>query len=315
MASTKQKIKQATSSMKLDALCKAIEKIPTTGRFHADEAFRAFIQHALVCMVEANKHQCEPLFLTDANFRKLGFKPVDRDAVMPGQAEIGAATTAYFEAVQASKPFTDLLTPVHAHFLATGHKGLGQYFTPWDLAKVASAIAGDHHKRNTRPQQLDLSDPCCGAGALLLACIQDDLWAHDNVSDFHAAAISIRVHANDLDPFCSAMTALQLVSNQVIHGIGLGEVVIEVGNTLTRNTERVLHTKARARLAGGIAAYGSSATFAELEILSHLNKLGEDTSAPAATARQTCNDAYDHMAAWDRTWNELRPRFETDKAA
>ena len=319
MSSTKQKIKVEVGAMNVGALCKAIEKIPCKGgRFKASEAFGSFIQHALVVMVEGNRETGEPLFLTDAQFRKLGFTPIDPDVPLPGQDAIGTAVTAYFEAVRDNEPFTDLLTPVHAHFLGQyGGEGLGQYFTPWDLAKLAAALSVDHSKRHGRPAPLRINDPCCGAGGLLLAAIQDDLARFTNHDERFAAAFSLHVHANDIDPLCSAMTALQLTTNQLIHSLALGEVRIEVGDTLTKKVECVFKTKSRFALSRGVASFGTPAKLADLLILDALDGVGVAKSKDECTLQVITNPPFGKgaMAAWDRAWPEIRKQIEEEKAA
>lgn len=319
MSSIKQKIKSDVGAKNVGALCKAIEKIPCkSGRFKASEAFGTFIQHALVSTVEANRNLGEPLFLTDAQFRKLGFTPIDPNVPLPGQDAISAALTAYFSAVRDSEPFTDLLTPVHAYFLGQySGEGLGQYFTPWDLAKLAAALSVDHNKRHGRPTPKRVNDPCCGAGGLLLATIQDDLALFDEKNERLAAAFSLHVHANDIDPLCSAMTALQLTANQLLHSLALGEVQIEVGNALTKKVECVFKTKSRVALSRGVASFGTTFKRADLLLLDAMDRAGAAKSKDEGTLQVITNPPFGRgaMAAWDRAWPEIRTQIEEGKAA
>lgn len=135
------------------------------------------------------------------------------------------ASLAYMDAVDAASPFEDVLTQVHAHFLGrTGGNGLGQHFTPPDMTKLVAALGADHCKRHPRGRVLcRVYEPCCGAGGLVLAQIRV-LVQEGKV---------ITVHATDLDPLCSAMTALQLLANQMVHGVALRECVVTVGDVLT----------------------------------------------------------------------------------
>jgi hypothetical protein len=312
MSSTKQKIKQELSARKIAKCSQAIEKIPGPhGRTSPSKSFAIFLQHALAATVEANRQIGEPLFLTEAQFRKLGFTPIDPDADLPGKVEIERAIAAYLEAVRDNEPFTDILTPVHANFIGKGGDGLGQYFTPWDLAKLCAALSADHKKRHGQAQDPHrISDPCCGAGGLLLAAIQEDLAGNRSIMDKAQAAFAIHVHANDIDPMCAAMTALQLAANQFLHMLALGEVRIEVGDTLTGKTECVFKTKNRFALARGVAAIGTRASLPELQILDHMAGNGGNKQARPLETRILTNPPFGKgaMAAWDRTRGELLKR-------
>lgn len=312
MSSTKQKIKQELSARNVVRLSRAIEKIPgQDGRASSRRSFAIFLQHALAMMVEMNRKGGEPLFLSEAQFRKIGFTPIDPDVELPGKAEIASAVTAYLVAVRDSEPFTDLLTAVHANFVGSGGEGLGQYFTPWDLAKLCGALSADHNKRHGKAQgPYRISDPCCGAGGLLLAAIQEDLAGRKSAVEKADAAFAIHVHANDIDPMCAAMTALQLTTNQFIHMLALGEVRIEVGDTLTGKTECVFKTKNRLALARGTAALGTRATLPELQILERLAGMGRSKMADQMETRVLTNPPFGKgaMAAWDRTRSKLCDR-------
>lgn len=75
------------------------------------------------------------------------------------------------------------------------------------------------------PRRFRIHDPTCGAGGLLLGQIRSRL------EEFPAD--TIEVSGVDLDPFCVAMTALQLQASQVLHYSPLKHVDLWVGNTLT----------------------------------------------------------------------------------
>jgi hypothetical protein len=215
----------------LRTVVKAIEQIKReNGSFNPCEALSAFVQHATVSVIEANKKIGSPVFKTLASYRQLGFKTINPGVRMPNQDQIMAAVTAYMNAVREHEAFTDLLSPIFAQFLGKGGQGLGQFFTPWDIAKVTSAIAIDHQKRHGIPAINRVHEPCCGAGGLILAVIQDHIAG--SADEPLRAALSLDVSANDIDPLCAAMTALQISASQFVHGIALGQVEITVGNCL-----------------------------------------------------------------------------------
>lgn len=139
--------------------------------------------------------------------------------------EVGAAITAYFEAVTASRPFEDVLGRVHAELLAVkGGEGLGQYFTPYDLCDLIQALATDDTRRHPGASVGRVFDCCCGAGSLALAGIRSRLEL--------ISSHEIRVRAGKIDPVCAAMTALQIHMNQTFHRLPLGEVKVTVGDEL-----------------------------------------------------------------------------------
>ncbi len=76
-----------------------------------------------------------------------------------------------------------------------------------------------------------MGDPTCGAGTLLLAKL------HELVRNDPKALLGLTVKANDRDPLCSAITALQLLSNQVIWRMPIGSVVVECKDIITQYLE------------------------------------------------------------------------------
>ena len=134
------------------------------------------------------------------------------------------AADVYLAAVKEQPPFTDVLTLVHAEALGRfGGNGLGQHFTPWDLADLKGELVADHYRRHPlATASPSLYEPTSGAGGLVLGQLRH--WKGD------LGALSVVV--NDLDPLCSAMTALQLLANQFVHNKPLRECAITVGNAL-----------------------------------------------------------------------------------
>ncbi|MFZ7095506.1 N-6 DNA methylase [Luteimonas dalianensis] len=221
----------------IDALTKAIQAIPTGARWDPGRALTLFA-HAAVLGTTQRAQQGYRFLLHAKSY------PPMREALEgllfpEAQAmAIRHATSAYMDAVDAASPFEDVLTQVHAHFLGrNGGNGLGQHFTPPDMTKLVAALGADHRKRHPTGRDLcRVYEPCCGAGGLVLAQIQ--------VLVEEGKAIT--VHATDLDPLCSAMTALQLLANQMVHGVALRECVVTVGDVLT-GRERLAFASAAVR--------------------------------------------------------------------
>lgn len=133
----------------------------------------------------------------------------------------------YGAAVMHSAPFTDVLGDLHAELLARrGGDGLGQYFTPPDLADLTADLGIDFAVRHG-DEMLTIHEPACGAGGLLLALFRDKqerpgLRPEDRM-----------ILAVDIDPLCCAMTALQFCMNALVHQRPIGELIVRCGNTLT----------------------------------------------------------------------------------
>lgn len=203
------------------ALSKAIRAIPTGARWSPSQALTLFAYEGLALLVEASERGGVVAARIYAPLMAGYQGPADADQARA----VHGAVLAYLEAVRHAPPFADVLTALHADLLGHhGGNGLGQHFTPWDLSRLASSLAHDHRKRHPREAgPARLYEPCTGAGGLVLAPLQDydgDLGA-------------VRVAANDLDPLCVALTALQLLAGQMVHGKALGEVVVTVGDALT----------------------------------------------------------------------------------
>jgi len=136
------------------------------------------------------------------------------------------AGQAYGGAVETFEPFECILGQLFSEFVGTGNKNDAQYFTPWDYARALAALAPTPQK-----DEWSMGDPTCGAGTLLLAKL------HELAKKDPKALLGLTVKANDRDPLCSAMTALQLLSNQVIWRMPIGSVVLECKDIITQYLE------------------------------------------------------------------------------
>lgn len=213
---------QANIRPDVTALCKAIKTIPGKGI----APFEKFLFHTLVsCMGVQNRLGNMPVGLNMDMWKKLGAREA---SAKEGEA-IVEATRAYMTVVAEAAPFTDVLCEVHAHLLARGDgDGLGQYFTPWDLADLTAVLARDHfvhHPLKLKPgEPFAIHEPACGAGGLVLAQLRD--------LPAGVSSREVAIEAIDLDPTCCAMTTLQLVANSLLHGKLFQRVRIWCGNTL-----------------------------------------------------------------------------------
>ncbi len=212
-------------------LVKAIRAIPTGSRFDEGKALSMFVQTALCTVTDCVK---DPRFskwmATRIEHQALGFTPFVRVDAQPFNWE-GPVIEAYLAAVRDNEPFEDVLGAVHAELLGRfGGNGLGQHFTPPDLADLLGAIGADHFKRHPLQGVIWICEPCCGAGSLVLAQIRQLIKV--NGRDITGR---LALECNDIDSLCSAMTALQLLANQFLHVLHLAKAEVTVGNTLTMN--------------------------------------------------------------------------------
>ena len=215
------------SSKMASRLIEAIRGIPTQPNrpWSAREAMGLFVQHALVCLILAGKKSA--FNELDASFYgpELGFRTLKEHS--PPVEPLAHAIRAYTELVIECRPFEDVLVWMHAELLATKRgEGLGQFFTPPDLVELQVALSRDIKPRSANRRRIRIHDPACGAGGLLLGQIRS------RMEEFPTE--TIEVCAIDLDPFCVAMTALQLQAAQVLHYSPLKHVDLWVGNTLAR---------------------------------------------------------------------------------
>lgn len=213
---------QANIRPDVTALCKAIKTIPGKGI----APFEKFLFHTLVsCMGVQNRLGNMPVGLNMDMWKKLGAREAPAEEV----EAIAEATRAYMTVVVEAAPFADVLCEVHAHLIARRDgDGLGQYFTPWDLADLTAVLAASHFDRHPPKQApgqpFTIHEPTSGAGSLILGVLRDlppGVQSRD-----------VSIHAIDLDLLCCAMTTLQLVASSLTHGKLFRKVRVMYGNTL-----------------------------------------------------------------------------------
>lgn len=212
-------------------LVDAIRAIPTASRFDEGKALSMFVQTALCTVMDCSKDsRFSQWIATRIDHQALGFIPFVRVEAKSFEWEL-PVIEAYMQAVKDNEPFQDVLGAVHAEFMGRfGGNGLGQHFTPPDLADLMGVIAADHFRRHPKQGVIRIGEPCCGAGSLVLAQIRQLIKLNGRKFTKRLA-----LECNDIDPLCSAMTALQLMANQFLHVLPLAKVEVTVGNTLTMN--------------------------------------------------------------------------------
>lgn len=125
--------------------------------------------------------------------------------------------------------FCDFLGRVFMQ-LDLGDKYHGQFFTPWDVARMmASMQLGDITALFSGKPFITLREPACGAGCMVLA------FADVLNQAGYASHRYLWFSATDVDPLAAGMAYIQLS----LCGVA-GEVVI--GNSLCGERRRVLYT-------------------------------------------------------------------------
>jgi len=216
------------NTQSLKNLMKAIQAAPGKTNRQKMEA----CMQILLCTLAPMANYQGGLYI-QMDHRAMGFTPIGKRESHHWEREL---VKAYMEAVMWAPPFTDILSEVHGLMLYDKKaEGLGQFFTPKDLAQLTAELGECHLKRH-KPKGDKLCDPTCGAGALILATLA--------LRDEETLAKTIVV-AQDIDPLCCAMTALQILAGQVVSRRLIGEVRVECKNVLTVVEERTVFRSRR----------------------------------------------------------------------
>lgn len=194
------------------SLISRIKKIPGDG---SDKTkFHYFCGHALrMCGVDMSQVGWLVGFGGEMTSFKLAFQNSPN--------EFQKALDAYIKLVQKSDPFEDVLLHVHEELVHNrDSRGKCQHFTPPQLAAGVMRLM-------PRSDQGLVNDPTCGSGILLLESCKTakpaDLMGH-------------HVRGNDLDHLCAAMTALQLMANQLLHHRPIGCLTVECKDIISEYT-------------------------------------------------------------------------------
>ncbi|KPY97999.1 hypothetical protein ALQ37_200202 [Pseudomonas syringae pv. aptata] len=129
------------------------------------------------------------------------------------------AVNLYNHIVKKNEPFTDVLSLLAEEITISKKqaKSLGQYMTPPDLARAVASLLNpdDYPDKPTK-----VCDFCVGYGALILGRIEKGLKANPK------SLRHVEVIVNDIDPFMSNVTALQIITNTVHNNLDIKELVV-----------------------------------------------------------------------------------------
>jgi hypothetical protein len=106
--------------------------------------------------------------------------------------------------------FHDLLGPVYMQLASKWKQsGLGQFFTPWNIAIAMSEITFADQDID-RP--IKVCDPCVGSGVMLLAARAVATKRHG-----YLAASRVQVYGQDIDRICVLMSRIQCALSDPIY--------------------------------------------------------------------------------------------------
>ena len=99
-----------------------------------------------------------------------------------------------------------------------GGSVLGQYFTPWPIARFATqtTLADLDPERFTAATPVSIYDPACGSGVTLLAA-----RAHIASTFGRRALRNTRCYGQDIDHLCCRMAQIQLTMSDIPHMLRL----------------------------------------------------------------------------------------------
>jgi type I restriction-modification system DNA methylase subunit len=102
--------------------------------------------------------------------------------------------------------FADILGEIYSELNLTNAKA-GQFFTPYHICKLMAAITSSSERLSIEIEQkgyVSVNDPCCGAGALLIAFADQ---CREYKIDYEKSVLFV---AQDIDPVVALMCYIQM---------------------------------------------------------------------------------------------------------
>lgn len=147
-------------------------------------------------------------------------KQIPSEDLIPHLFELGGL---YADEVIKQRPFADVLGLVYMEIVSHWQKkGSGQYFTPFEVAKLMSQMVNEPLPDK---EVIRICETACGSGVMLLAFLSNYLDTPDVLRRLSLTMV-------DLDLVCSRMAPLQILANQHIFQLPLGELVAAQGDSL-----------------------------------------------------------------------------------
>lgn len=203
------------------------------------DSYTVFIEMALMCSLMNIKQRYLDRCYSEEEMQQYLF--VNKSVISSNESlklietkssKIDEAYRIYAEIVQESEPFTDVLSLLHEEILLSGGRGdgLGQFFTPPDLARSLAMML--FNETTEYPSgTIRFSEPCCGSGALALAPLnQMYKTAPERLRDVHLVL-------NDIDSLAVKSAILQVLMTCIYHNIELSSVDVHNCNLITEFSE------------------------------------------------------------------------------
>jgi len=207
-----------------------------------EKAFKLFIEMSLFHVVYNHLNKMKAEGYTDKAIQKylLVAQPIIEESASFVVSDKNAplldkAFQAYLDVVRESPPFTDVLSLLYEEILLSGKggDGLGQFFTPSDMAYAVSVLTFDTQELLDTHKPLRLSEPCCGSGSLILGPLR-------RVYEVNPAKLeNITVVMNDIDALAVKAALLQVLASCFVHKLKLDEVVAYNCNIITEYNKKL----------------------------------------------------------------------------
>ena len=204
-----------------------------------DDSFKLFVKAALNCQLQLFIARYKRYGLSEAEtvqcivIRHQIFDITQKQTDDCDNSALTNALLQYVEIVASNPPYTDVLSFLLESIMLAGKRAnrLEQFLTPPWLAECLAELMPI---QNT-DKPFKLGEICCGAGTLLLA----PLALMMNRNPRHAK--NATVIANDIDPIMCCTTALQVITNTVVHDVDLCEFTQHCSDVITEWTEGKLY--------------------------------------------------------------------------
>ncbi|TSC33324.1 hypothetical protein FOM00_24970 [Pseudomonas sp. ST1] len=211
------------------------ENRPQSTRDNQEDSFRLFIKAALNIQLQLFIARYKRNGLSEAEtvqcivIRPSIFGITQKEMDDCDAESLTKAVLQYVEIVGSNPAYTDVLSLLLESIMLVGKNGngLAQFLTPPWLAECLAELMP---MQNT-DKPFMVCEFCCGAGTLLLA----PLALMMSRNPHHAK--NATVIANDIDPIMCCTTALQVVTNTVVHDVDLCEFTQHCSDVITEWTE------------------------------------------------------------------------------
>ncbi|OLY72216.1 hypothetical protein AU074_13660 [Pseudomonas sp. ATCC PTA-122608] len=214
---------------------KIYENRPDGYSSNQEDSFKLFVKASLNCQLQLFIARYKRYGLSEAEtvqcivIRHQIFEITQKQIDDCDTNALTNALLQYVEIVTTNPPYTDVLSYLLESIMIAGKREnrLEQFLTPpW----LAGFLAELMPMQNT-DKPFIVGEFCCGAGTLLLA----PLALMMSRNPHHAK--NATVMANDIDPIMCCTTALQIITNTVVHDIDLCEFTQHCSNVITEWTE------------------------------------------------------------------------------